>query len=131
MIDVKGLMLQLEQYKQVILELEAKIDTHNRSIGGSEGNMRQSIEILTKTSLSKKSIDVKSNVDSLLKGSADLEALKTRVKRIEMNKFTGSAALGSITMDLQNIVSSQETTSIKTSRIITSDSFKDSVIIDK
>ena len=126
MIDVKGLMLQLEQYKQVILELEAKIDTHNRSIGGSEGNMRQSIEILTKTSLSKKSIELKSNMDNLLKGSADLEALKTKLARMEMNKFSGSKNLGSIATELNNIVSSAETTSVKTSKIITSDSFNQS-----
>jgi hypothetical protein len=124
-------MLQLEHYRQLILELEAKIDAHNRSVGGSEGSMKQNIELVTKTSLSKKSIDVKSNLDYLLKGSADLEALKTRVKRIEMNKFTGSQALGSIALDLQNIVSSQETTSIKTSRIITSESFKKSLVIEK
>lgn len=116
-------MLQLDHYRQVILELEGKIDLHNRQVGGNENNLKQNIELLTKTSLAKKSIDMKSNLDSLLKGTEDLEALKTKLKRIEMNKFSGSQGLGSITKDLQNIVSSEETTSIKTSKIITSQSF--------
>lgn len=116
-------MTQLDHYRAVILDLEAKIDLHNRSVGGSDSNIKQNIELLTRTSLSKKSIELKSNLDNLLKSSEDLEALKTKVKRIEMNKFSGSAALGSIAMDLQNIVSSEETTSIKTSKIITKDYF--------
>jgi hypothetical protein len=118
-------MLQLDHYRKVILDLEAKIDAHNRSIGGNETTLKQNIDMLTRSSLAKKSIDIKSNVESLLKSSEEMEALKTKVKRIEMNKFTGSQALGSITLELQNIVSSSETTSIKTSKIITSDSFKE------
>ena len=118
-------MLQLDHYRKVIFDLEAKIDAHNRSIGGNETTLKQNIDMLTRSSLAKKSIDIKSNVESLLKSSEEMEALKTKVKRIEMNKFTGSQALGSITLELQNIVSSSETTSIKTSKIITSDSFKE------
>jgi hypothetical protein len=120
-------MLQLDHYRSVILDLEAKIDMHNRTVGGNESNIKQNIELLTRSSLAKKSIEIKSNVDNLLKSSEDMEALKTKVKRIEMNKFNGSKCLGSIAMDLQNIVSSEETTSIKTSVIITSDSFKNNI----
>ena len=65
-------------------------------------------------------------MDNLLKGSADLEALKTKLARMEMNKFSGSKNLGSIATELNNIVSSAETTSVKTSKIITSDSFNQS-----
>lgn len=124
-------MLKLENYRKVITELEGLIELHNKSISGGETNVKQNIEVLTRSTLAKKSIEIKSNVDNLLKGSADLEALKTKLKRIEMNKFSGSQALGSIVGELQGIVSSSETTSIKTSRIVTSGSFKESIVLDK
>lgn len=124
-------MLQLEHYKKVVIELEGMIELHNKSIGGSESGLKQNIEFLTRSTLAKKSIEVKGNVENLLKGAADLEALKTKVQRIEMNKFTGSQALGSIAGELQMIVSSSETTSIKTSKIITSESFKESIVVEK
>lgn len=121
--DVKTLMLQLDYYRGVILDLEGKIEMHNRTVGGNESNLKQNIESLTRTSLAKKSIEIKSNIDNLLRCSEDMETLKTKVKRIEMNKFSGSQCLGSIATDLQNIVTSEETTVVKTSVIITSDSF--------
>jgi chromosome segregation ATPase len=123
--DLKNMMVQCDHYRQVILDLEAKIDLHNKSVGGNEGNLKQSIEVLTRTSLSKKSIDMRSNLDNLMRASVEIEALKSKLMRLEMNKFTGSQALGSITKDLEEIVSSEETVSVKESKIITSDSFLD------
>ena len=126
--DVKNLMMQLDVYRQVIIDLEAKVDLHNKSVDGTQINMKQNIDLLTRTSLSKKSIELKSNITNLLKSSEEIEALKTKVKRIEMNKFSGSQVLGSIAIDLQNIVSSEETTSIKESKIITSETFLQNII---
>lgn len=116
--DIKSLMLQLDHYRAVILDLEAKIDAHNKSVGGNESSLKQNIETLTRTSLSKKSIEIRSSVDNLLKASEDMEALKTKVKRIEMNRFNGSQYFGSIVTDLQKIVSSDETTVVRSSVII-------------
>ena len=121
--ELKNLMLQTDHYRQVILDLEEKIDNHNRSVGGSENNLKQSIDQLTRTSLSKKSIDLKSNVDNLLRNSEEVEALKAKLMRMQMNNFTGSQSLGSITRDLEEIVTSEETIRTKETKIVTSDSF--------
>jgi len=95
-VDIKNQIQINEALRMFIFELQSKIESHNQQVGGLDTSIRQQIEILTRQSLSKKSIEYNQNSDIVRKSQSEIEALRAKVGRIQSASLTKSAVFLSI-----------------------------------
>lgn len=119
MVDIKRLIIDNEKLKSLVLDLEEKIDTHNKSVISSDSTIRQQIEVLTRHTLSKKTIDWMSQKDVLVKSAGEMEAINTKLRRFEMKEYNSSSLLNSVAVDMDNFVNEGRNVSVTTTRTIT------------
>jgi len=117
--DIKKLMINNEKLKVLVLELEGKIDNHNKQVISNDTNIKQQIELLTKHSLSKKTIDWLSQKEVMVKTSGEMEALNAKVKRMEMKEYNSSSMLSSVAADMDNFSKENRSVAVTSSTIIT------------
>ena len=116
--DIKDLIVNNEKLKTLVLELEGKIESHNKEVNANDLSIRTQIELLTKHSLSKKTIDWYSQKDVLLKAANDIEALNIKVKSMETKEFNSSLLLSSVSSEIDTVLRETSTTKL-TGTIIT------------
>jgi len=95
LVDIKSQIQINETLRMFIFELQSKIESHNQQIGGLDSAIRQQLEILTRQTLSKKSIEYNQN-DAVKKSQNEIEALRAKVGRIESAKFNKSAVFSNM-----------------------------------
>jgi hypothetical protein len=117
--DIKKLIIDNEKLKSLVLDLEEKIDTHNKTTLSSDTTIRQQIELLTRHTLSKKTIDWMSQKEVLVRSAGEMEALNTKVRRLEMKEYNSSSLLNSVAVDMENFVNEGRSVSVSTTRTIT------------
>ena len=82
--DIKKLITNNERLKALVEELEGRIESHNQQVINNDTNIKQQIEILTRQSLSKKTIDWNSQKEIMDKTANEMQAINNKVKRLEM-----------------------------------------------
>lgn len=102
LVDIKNQISINEALRMFIYELQSKIESHNQQIGGLDSAIRQQLEILTRQTLSKKSIEYNSNNDAVRKSQSEIEALRTKLGRIESAKLTKSAVFSNINITIDS-----------------------------
>jgi hypothetical protein len=103
----------------LVLDLEDKIETHNKTVISSDSNIKQQIELLTRHTLSKKTIDWMSQKNVLVKSAGEMEALNNKVRRLEMKEYNSSSLLNSVAVDMDNFVNEGRSVTTNTSTITT------------
>ena len=122
--DIKSLIINNEKLKSMVLDLEGKVESHNKQILSNDGNIKQQIELLTKNTLSKKTIDWMSQKEVMVKTSKEMEAINSKVKRMEMTQFNSSSLLNSVNADMDNFVTENNSSNMH-SRSINTGNIKD------
>ena len=122
--DIKSLIINNEKLKSMVLDLEGKVESHNKQILSNDGNIKQQIELLTKNTLSKKTIDWMSQKEVMVKTSKEMEAINSKVKRMEMTQFNSSSLLNSVNADMDNFVTENNSSNMH-SRSISTGNIKD------
>jgi hypothetical protein len=102
--DIKHLIINNEKLKSLVIDLEGKIEAHNKTVSSNDGNIKMQIELLTKHSLSKKTIDWNSQREVMNKSASEMLALNNKLKRIEMQNFTSSSLLDLVPKDMEKFV---------------------------
>jgi glutathione peroxidase-family protein len=115
--DIKKLIINNERLKALVLELEGRIESHNQQVIGNDISIKQQIEVLTRQSLSKKTIDWNSQKEVINRTGAEMEAINSKVKRMEMKEFSSSSILASVTDDMESFTKANRTTVVTTSTI--------------
>jgi len=85
LIDIQNQITLNNQLKDLVTELELKIETHNREFASQELAWKEQIEILTRSrsTCSTKNIEVKSSKQLIEKASSDINILKSKVETIK------------------------------------------------
>lgn len=117
--DIKHLIINNEKLKSLVLDLEGKIDAHNKQVVSNDSNIKQQIELLTKHSLSKKTIDWLSQKDVMVRTAGEMEALNAKVKRMEMKEYNSSSLLNSVAHDMDSFVNENRSVQVSTRTINT------------
>ena len=81
LIDIQNQITINNRLKELVYELELKIEIHNKEFAAQELVWRQQIEILSKSS-DKKYIEISSSRELMEKASSDVEILRSKVERI-------------------------------------------------
>ena len=107
--DIKKLITNNERLKALVEELEGRIESHNQQVINNDTNIKQQIEILTRQSLSKKTIDWNSQKEIMDKTANEMQAINNKVKRLEMKEFNSSSLLNSVTEDMDQFTMENRT----------------------
>lgn len=104
LVDIKNQISINELLRNLVYELTSKIEMHNQQVGGLDALIKQQIEILTRQTLSKKTIDVnnKNNTDVIKKASGEADTIRNKVGRIESQKLFKSAVFDNINLTLDD-----------------------------
>lgn len=103
--DIKGLIITNEKLKSMVLDFEGKIEVHNKQVVSNDVSIKQQIELLTKNSLSKKTIEWLSQKEVISKTVKEMEAINEKVKRMEMKQFNSSSLLSSVAVEMEGYMS--------------------------
>ena len=103
LVDIKNQIAINEALRMFIYELQSKIESHNQQIGGLDATIRQQLEILTRQTLSKKSIEYNQNNDAVRKSHSEIEALRAKLGRIESANLTKSAVFSDFSISTENV----------------------------
>merc|ERR1711957_940618 len=112
--DIKGLIINNEKLKSMVLDLEGKVDDHNKQVLSNDGNIKAQIELLTKNTLSKKTIEWMAQKEIIVKATKEMEALNTKVKRMEMTQFNSSSLMDSVTGDMNSFATENKSIGMST-----------------
>lgn len=82
-----------EKLRQLIIDLENKIENHNNNVSGMDLAIRQQIENLTRNSLARKNIEHKTNKEVINKVKDDHIALNHKIDNYNMQKLSFSQVL--------------------------------------
>lgn len=121
--DAKTQIVINEALRMFIAELQGKIETHNQQISGLDAAIKQQLEILTRQTLSKKNIEFNQNNDTIRKSQNEIEALRSKISRIETQKLTKSAVFVNIDKILNNFDKNFSGKIIPLSPVIASNDF--------
>lgn len=80
----------------MIIELVAKIESHNNCVGVLDVQLRQQIELLTGQSLVKKEIDAMPSLDVGRKCDIEIQTIADKVSRLELQQLNKSDFFSSI-----------------------------------
>jgi len=118
LVDIKTQISINEGLRIFIFELQSKIETHNQQVGGLDAAIRQQLEILTRQTLSKKSIEYNQNNDAVRKSQNEIDTLRVKLGRMETAKLTKSAVFSNVNISLSNDYNTSIDTT-KTTNVIT------------
>jgi len=110
LIEIKNQISTNELLRNICFELIGKIEMHNNSIGGLDSQIKQQIEILTRSTLSKKFIDVERNYSGdVSQASLNIETLRQKIGQIESQKLYKSAIFNSFNFTFEKPVNTTTT----------------------
>ncbi len=101
LVDIRSQISVNESLRSFIYELQSKIESHNQQVGGLDVAIRQQLELLTRQTLAKKSIEYKQN-DTVIKSQNEADALRVKLGRIESAKLTKSAVFTNVGISLDD-----------------------------
>jgi len=99
LVDIKTQISFNDTLRLFIFELQSKIENHNQQVGGLDSIVRQQLEILTKHTLSKKSIEY-NQIEAVRKSQIEVENLRSKLGRIESYKLTKSSVFSNVNISL-------------------------------
>lgn len=92
--DIKNQIAINDGLRAFIFELQMKIENHNNQVINLDHAIKQQIENLARQSLQKKVIEYNPNTEVILKSHNEIEAVKSKLGRIEAQKLTQSNIFG-------------------------------------
>ena len=91
-----------ERLRQLVIDLENKIESHNKSVIGIDISIKQHIEQLTRQSLAKKNIDYRSNKDVVKKMKSDHELIISKIENYTKQNLSFSELLPKYSLDINS-----------------------------
>jgi hypothetical protein len=100
--DFKIIINANEKLRQLVFDLENKIESHNKNILGIDISIKQHIEQLTRNSLANKNIIYESNKNYISKMKSDNELMFNKIELYDKHNLSFIEYLPKIKIDINN-----------------------------
>ena len=85
--DIKQQLEVNQTLSKINFELQAKVDNHNRNLGGIDSNMKLQIENLTMEAISKQKLNYGIKTEHVIQCQGEIQKIRSKIDRIDSQKL--------------------------------------------